>query len=82
MTGRSTEANDLNEELENAGYSRHSVALESLTTNMERQTEEVSKLMRHSIAHSFSSKFNVSIMYNFKYLVMTCHTSYMYAVRE
>ncbi|CAF4931365.1 unnamed protein product [Pieris macdunnoughi] len=58
MTGRSTEAVDHNEAFENTG--RHSVALESLTSHMERQTQEVSKLIRHSVA-SFSSKYNVDL---------------------
>ncbi|XP_022123822.2 uncharacterized protein LOC110999189 isoform X3 [Pieris rapae] len=58
MTGRSTEAVDHNEAFESTG--RHSVALESLTSHMERQTQEVSKLIRHSVA-SFSSKYNVDL---------------------
>ncbi|CAH2093001.1 unnamed protein product [Euphydryas editha] len=64
MTGRSTGAEDIDlkdqfgpvrafEE-----YGRHSIALDSITSHMDKQTSEINDLMRHSIAtnYSFHSK--------------------------
>ncbi|CAK1555661.1 unnamed protein product [Leptosia nina] len=64
MTGRSTEADSNQARLGIPGYEsygRHSVASESLTSHMEKQTQEVSEVIRHSIAYSFSSKYNVDL---------------------
>ncbi|XP_026495826.2 uncharacterized protein LOC113400474 isoform X1 [Vanessa tameamea] len=62
MTGRSTGTEDIKEPLSSARafeeYGRHSMALESITTHMDKQTSEINDLMRHSIAtnYSFHSK--------------------------
>ncbi|CAK1587037.1 unnamed protein product [Parnassius mnemosyne] len=68
MTGRSTGTEDIKSHTINLGpakiddmfegYGRHSFALESLTSNLDKQTLEVNDIMRHSIAtnYSFHSK--------------------------
>ncbi|CAH2043816.1 unnamed protein product, partial [Iphiclides podalirius] len=68
MTGRSTGTEDIKSQTVNLGtakvgdmfeeYGRHSFALESLTSNLDKQTLEVNDIMRHSIAtnYSFNSK--------------------------
>ncbi|CAG4956637.1 unnamed protein product, partial [Parnassius apollo] len=68
MTGRSTGTEDIKShtidlgpaKIEDLleGYGRHSFALESLTSNLNKQTLEVNDIMRHSIAtnYSFHSK--------------------------
>lgn len=57
MTGRSTGAEDMNLPL-----SRHSIALDSITSQMDKQTFEIQDIMRHSIAtnYSFHSKRDLS----------------------
>lgn len=54
MTGRSTGADDFKA----MPLGRHSIALESLTSQMDKQTSEIQDIMRHSIAtnYSFHSK--------------------------
>ncbi|XP_022822683.1 uncharacterized protein LOC111353763 isoform X3 [Spodoptera litura] len=54
MTGRSTGAEDFKA----MPLGRHSIALESLTSQMDKQTSEIQDIMRHSIAtnYSFHSK--------------------------
>ncbi|CAH0725693.1 unnamed protein product, partial [Brenthis ino] len=64
MTGRSTGTEDADiKALIGAPrafeeYGRHSVALDSITSNMDKQTSEINDIMRHSIAtnYSFHSK--------------------------
>ncbi|XP_049875622.1 uncharacterized protein LOC126373545 isoform X2 [Pectinophora gossypiella] len=63
MTGRSTGADDVPSKstlgLPNSEqYGRHSIALDSITSKMDKQTSEINDLMRHSIAtnYSFHSK--------------------------
>ncbi|XP_050348026.1 uncharacterized protein LOC126771909 isoform X2 [Nymphalis io] len=62
MTGRSTGTEDIKEPLSSARafeeYGRHSMALDSITSHMDKQTSEINDLMRHSIAtnYSFHSK--------------------------
>ncbi|CAG4952188.1 unnamed protein product [Colias eurytheme] len=59
MTGRSTGADDLQNPVTLGtrlfeDYGRHSVALDSITSHMDRQTSEINDLMRHSIATNYS----------------------------
>ncbi|XP_038222519.1 uncharacterized protein LOC119840085 isoform X2 [Zerene cesonia] len=60
MTGRSTGADDLHNPAPLGAtrlfedYGRHSVALDSITSHMDRQTSEINDLMRHSIATNYS----------------------------
>ncbi|KPJ18726.1 hypothetical protein RR48_10670 [Papilio machaon] len=64
MTGRSTGTDEVkvHKERKEPGkkpdaydeYGRHSFALESLTSNLEKQTMEVNDIMRHSIASNYS----------------------------
>ena len=71
MTGRSTGADDVNmKDVIGAPrafeeYGRHSMALDSLTSHMDKQTSEINDIMRHSIAtnYSFHSKVFTSILY-------------------
>uniref|UniRef100_A0A2A4KAY7 Ig-like domain-containing protein n=1 Tax=Heliothis virescens TaxID=7102 RepID=A0A2A4KAY7_HELVI len=50
MTGRSTGAEDFKA----MPLGRHSIALESLTSQMDKQTSEIQDIMRHSIASNYS----------------------------
>lgn len=71
MTGRSTGTEDIKSQTINLDapkaedmfeeYGRHSFALESLTSNLEKQTLEVNDIMRHSIATNYSFHSKVSI---------------------
>ncbi|XP_061379375.1 uncharacterized protein LOC116771445 isoform X2 [Danaus plexippus] len=61
LTGRSTGAEDENIKAatrEFEEYGRHSVAIDSITSHMDKQTSEINDIMRHSIAtnYSFHSK--------------------------
>ncbi|XP_075980447.1 centrosome assembly protein spindle defective 2 isoform X2 [Anticarsia gemmatalis] len=50
MTGRSTGADDVKP----SALGRHSIALESITSQMDKQTSEIQDIMRHSIASNYS----------------------------
>ncbi|XP_026744221.1 uncharacterized protein LOC113505626 isoform X2 [Trichoplusia ni] len=52
MTGRSTGAEDY--KLMQMPLGRHSIALENLTSQMDKQTSEIQDIMRHSIASNYS----------------------------
>ncbi|CAH0589000.1 unnamed protein product [Chrysodeixis includens] len=52
MTGRSTGAEDYKSMQVPLG--RHSIALENLTSQMDKQTSEIQDIMRHSIASNYS----------------------------
>ncbi|XP_013189774.2 uncharacterized protein LOC106134308 isoform X1 [Amyelois transitella] len=60
MTGRSTGAQEMETKLMSTTqtldqqYGRHSIALDSITNEMDRQTTEVHDILRHSIATDFS----------------------------
>ncbi|XP_041982471.1 uncharacterized protein LOC121735642 isoform X2 [Aricia agestis] len=65
MTGRSTGTEEVDVQQAMLGsarafeeYGRHSVALDSITSHMDKQTSEINDIMRHSIAtnYSFHSK--------------------------
>ncbi|XP_069360964.1 uncharacterized protein [Maniola hyperantus] len=63
MTGRSTEADNANNEDPGSSrafgeYGRYSMSLDNITSHMDKQTCEIQDLMRHSIAtnYSFHSK--------------------------
>lgn len=62
MTGRSTGAEDYKSMQMPLG--RHSIALENLTSQMDKQTSEIQDIMRHSIAsnYSFHSKVLLHIV--------------------
>lgn len=61
MTGRSTGADDFKA----MPLGRHSIALESLTSQMDKQTSEIQDIMRHSIAtnYSFHSKVHMKVFF-------------------
>lgn len=48
MTGRSTGADEI------PLLGRHSIALDSITNQMDKQTSEIQDIMRHSIATDYS----------------------------
>lgn len=67
MTGRSTGAESTNSKFNNGmniprleEYGRHSLGIESLANQMDKQTNEINDIMRHSIASNFSFHSKVS----------------------
>lgn len=56
MTGRSTGTEDIAVPL-----GRHSLAIENITSLMDKQTSEIQDIMRHSIASSYS--FHSKVLY-------------------
>jgi hypothetical protein len=74
MTGRSTGTEDVNPKLigpySNRNFEefgRHSLVLDSITSQMDKQTSEVQDIMRHSIASNYSFHSKVSVI---KYLLI------------
>lgn len=71
MTGRSTGADDVDIKAVIGAprafeeYGRHSMALDSLTSHMDKQTSEINDIMRHSIATNYS--FHSKVYNNFLY---------------
>lgn len=67
MTGRSTGAEDIEGQPQQGStrafeeYGRHSVALDSITSHMDKQTLEINDIMRHSIATNYSFHSKASI---------------------
>lgn len=75
MTGRSTGTEEVKAHTERKEpgrkpldaydeYGRHSFALESLASNLEKQTMEVNDIMRHSIASNYSFHSKVRKQFN------------------
>lgn len=68
MTGRSTGAEDIDVKDQLSAvrafeeYGRHSIALDSITSHMDKQTSEINDLMRHSIATNYSFHSKVLII--------------------
>lgn len=67
LTGRSTETECMNSKSPMSlciprleGYGRHSLGIESLTNQMDKQTNEINDIMRHSIASNYSFHSKVS----------------------
>lgn len=66
MTGRSTEADSPN--IQGVGssrafeeYGRHSLSIDNITSNMDKQTSEIHDLMRNSIMTNASFQSKVCI---------------------